>query len=63
MSPGGLGFVVLVISALCLFGCVLGYASWEETRARKRAQKSRARVTQTPVSASTSHPHKTALST
>jgi hypothetical protein len=39
MQPGELAFLILVIAALALFGGVLGFASWEETRDRKRKLK------------------------
>jgi len=31
-------FLVLVIGALSMFGGVLGFASWEEARSRRRRQ-------------------------
>ena len=61
MTPEGMGFVALVIGALTLFGCVLGFASWEETRARRRKEKYPARVTETPAARDAMHrPHPTA---
>jgi len=39
MSTASLAFLGMVIFALTLFGVVLGYASWEETRASKRKSK------------------------
>ena len=32
---GGTAFLILVIGALSLFAGVLGFASWEETQARR----------------------------
>jgi hypothetical protein len=32
-------FVGVVIAALCLFGGVLGFASWEDTRNSRRRRK------------------------
>jgi len=32
-------FLVLVIFCLTLFAAVVGFASWEETRARRKAEK------------------------
>lgn len=34
-------FLALVIFGLTLFGCVVGFASYEETRARRRAERDR----------------------
>lgn len=39
MTTAGFEFVILVISALILFGGVLGWASWEESRAARKARK------------------------
>jgi hypothetical protein len=39
MPSNDLAIVVLVIAAFCLFGCVLGWASWDEAR-RKARRKS-----------------------
>jgi hypothetical protein len=33
-------FLAIVILSFALFGCVLGFVSFEETRARRKAQKS-----------------------
>ena len=32
-------YLALVIATMTLFGCVLGFASFEETRARRKSQK------------------------
>jgi hypothetical protein len=32
-------YLAMVIAVLTLFGCVLGFASFEETRARRRVEK------------------------
>jgi hypothetical protein len=36
MISGGTMFLMLVIGALTLFGAVLGFASWEDTRNSRR---------------------------
>jgi len=33
-----IAFLALVVGALTLFGGVLGWASWQDTRARRRAR-------------------------
>jgi len=38
MSIGDIEFLVLVVGALCLFGGVLGWASWMEAREIKSTQ-------------------------
>jgi hypothetical protein len=34
-----LGMLVLIVGALAMFAGVLGWASWEETRARRRNER------------------------
>jgi hypothetical protein len=41
MTGSDIGFVVLVVAALTIFGGVLGWASWPETRAWKEKEKHR----------------------
>lgn len=36
MSTSELAFLILVIGAFALLGGVLGFASWEESRTRRR---------------------------
>ena len=36
MTANETGYLILVVFALVLFGGVLGWASWEETRSRRR---------------------------
>ena len=42
MSLHEVGFLVFIVSAFSLFGGVLGWASWEETRLARRKQKEQA---------------------
>jgi multidrug resistance efflux pump len=42
MTAGEIGFLVLAIGAITLFGGVLGWASWMEWRALKRTRKATA---------------------
>lgn len=39
MTTGELGMLILIVGALTLFGGVLAWASWQETRDRRRADK------------------------
>ena len=39
MSGAELAFLGLVVAALTLFGGVLGWASWEETRASRKKER------------------------
>lgn len=39
MTTGEIGMLTLIIGALTLFGSVLAWASWQETRQRRRAEK------------------------
>ena len=36
MTSAGLGMLILIVGALCLFAAVLGWASWVEGRERNR---------------------------
>jgi hypothetical protein len=38
MSTSEIAFLCLVVGALTLFGGVLAWASWDESRARRRAE-------------------------
>lgn len=38
MPASSIAFVVFVVSALTLFGGVLGWASWEESHAKRKRQ-------------------------
>lgn len=39
MTTGEIGMLTLIIGALTLFGGVLGWASWQEARQRRKTQK------------------------
>ena len=39
MASNELAFLVLVVVAFTIFGGVLGFASWQETRASRRSPK------------------------
>lgn len=38
MASSSLGMLILIVGALALFAGALGWASWEETRTRRRNQ-------------------------
>jgi len=42
MSAGEIGFLALAIGAITLFGGVLGWASWMESRANRRKRQAAA---------------------
>ena len=39
MTTGEIGMLALIVGALTLFGGVLGWASWQESRQRRKAQR------------------------
>jgi hypothetical protein len=39
MTSTEIAFVILAFGAISLFGCVLGWASWTESRASQRNRK------------------------
>ena len=39
MQVQDIAIVVLVVSTFCVFGSILGFASWEETRRSRKSRK------------------------
>jgi predicted negative regulator of RcsB-dependent stress response len=58
MSAGEIGFLALAISAITLFGGVLGWASWMEGRANKRKRQASARYDGTSTTTPDLKPHR-----
>ena len=44
MVPDEIGFLAFVVGVFTLFGGVLGFASWEETRDRRKREKERRQI-------------------